>query len=52
MAKVTRYKLGLFDQATARQRKREAATSVKKQQARPEGRGWTREKLYERGLSR
>jgi bifunctional DNA-binding transcriptional regulator/antitoxin component of YhaV-PrlF toxin-antitoxin module len=45
-------RLRLFDQATARQRKREAATSVKKRPASPQGRGWTREELYQRGLSR
>lgn len=45
-------RLRLFDQATARQRKREAATSVEKRAASPQGRGWTREELYQRGLSR
>jgi bifunctional DNA-binding transcriptional regulator/antitoxin component of YhaV-PrlF toxin-antitoxin module len=45
-------RLRLFDQATARQRKREAATSVKRRPARSQGRGWTREELYQRGLSR
>jgi bifunctional DNA-binding transcriptional regulator/antitoxin component of YhaV-PrlF toxin-antitoxin module len=45
-------RLRLFDQATARQRKRQAAISVKKRPARSQGRGWTREELYQRGISR
>ncbi len=45
-------RLRLFDQATARQRKREAATWVKKRPTTSQGRGWTREELYQRGLSR
>ncbi len=45
-------RLRLFDQATARQRKREAGTSVKRRPASSQGRGWTREELYQRGLSR
>ena len=46
-------RLQLFDQATARQRKR--AEFGKKRLAassRSQVRGWTREELYERGLSR
>jgi bifunctional DNA-binding transcriptional regulator/antitoxin component of YhaV-PrlF toxin-antitoxin module len=45
-------RLRLFDQASARQRKRQAAISVKKRPARSQGRGWTREELYQRGISR
>jgi bifunctional DNA-binding transcriptional regulator/antitoxin component of YhaV-PrlF toxin-antitoxin module len=41
-------RLKLFDQATARQRSREAGT---KRAAGP-GRGWTREELYDRGRAR
>jgi bifunctional DNA-binding transcriptional regulator/antitoxin component of YhaV-PrlF toxin-antitoxin module len=48
---VLERRLRLFDQATVRQGKRDAATSVKKQAHSP-GRGWTREELYDRGLSR
>ncbi len=50
--KTLEQRLRLFDHATARQRKREAATSGKKRSARSQGRGWTREELYQRGLSR
>lgn len=45
-------RLRLFDQATARQRKRQAAISVRKRPDSSQGRGWTREELYQRGLSR
>ena len=53
-------RLQLFDQATARQRKRQAVSGKKRpasssrnsQGGSPRGRGWTREELYERGLSR
>ena len=49
-------RLQLFDQATARQRKRQAVSGKKRpassSQGSPRGRGWTREELYERGLSR
>jgi bifunctional DNA-binding transcriptional regulator/antitoxin component of YhaV-PrlF toxin-antitoxin module len=47
-------RLQLFDQATARQRKRQAEFGKKRlaASARSRGRGWTREELYERGLSR
>jgi bifunctional DNA-binding transcriptional regulator/antitoxin component of YhaV-PrlF toxin-antitoxin module len=41
-------RLQLFDQATARQRKRQGGARAGSQT----GRGWTREELYERGLSR
>jgi len=44
-------RLQLFDQATARQRKRQAG-SGKRRPASQSGRGWTREELYDRGLSR
>ena len=53
--KMLKQRLQLFDQATARQRKRQA-DSGKKRSARDSrsqsGRGWTREELYDRGLSR
>jgi bifunctional DNA-binding transcriptional regulator/antitoxin component of YhaV-PrlF toxin-antitoxin module len=45
-------RLRLFDQATARQRKRDALASAKKRPVRSQGRGWAREELYQRGLSR
>jgi bifunctional DNA-binding transcriptional regulator/antitoxin component of YhaV-PrlF toxin-antitoxin module len=47
-------RLQLFDQATARQRKRQAEFGKKRLAAssRSQVRGWTREELYERGLSR
>ncbi len=49
-------RLQLFDQATARQRKRQAGSNNTRPGARSQralsGRGWTREELYERGLSR
>ncbi len=45
-------RLRLFDQATARQRRREARRG-RKSRARPgTGRGWTREELYDRGRAR
>lgn len=43
-------RLRLFDRATARQRKREEGTRVKKPAN--GGRGWSREELYDRGVSR
>jgi bifunctional DNA-binding transcriptional regulator/antitoxin component of YhaV-PrlF toxin-antitoxin module len=49
-------RLQLFDQATARQRRRQAGSSkrspARDSQHSQRGRGWTREELYERGLSR
>jgi len=57
-------RLRLFDQATARQRKRQAGSGRRRQAAdsrttsrtsrigSQSGRGWTREEIYERGLSR
>ncbi len=47
-------RLQLFDQATARQRKRQAEFGKKRLAAssRSQVRGWTREELYDRGLSR
>jgi bifunctional DNA-binding transcriptional regulator/antitoxin component of YhaV-PrlF toxin-antitoxin module len=42
-------RLELFDQATARQAKREKKVA---KSARPSDRGWTREDLYDRGLPR
>ena len=50
---TTEQRLRLFDQATARQEKRNA-TFRKKHALRgePSKRGWTREDLYDRGLPR
>jgi bifunctional DNA-binding transcriptional regulator/antitoxin component of YhaV-PrlF toxin-antitoxin module len=46
-------RLRLFDQATARQNKRNAAFRKKHgPEAEPLDRGWTREDLYNRGLPR
>jgi bifunctional DNA-binding transcriptional regulator/antitoxin component of YhaV-PrlF toxin-antitoxin module len=46
-------RLGLFEQATARQEKRNAAFRKKHAiGAEPSNRGWTREDLYDRGLPR
>jgi bifunctional DNA-binding transcriptional regulator/antitoxin component of YhaV-PrlF toxin-antitoxin module len=45
-------RLQLFDQATARQRKRQAGSGKRRPVAGSQTRGWTREELYERGLSR
>lgn len=42
-------RLQLFDEATRRQRRREAAGGRLR---RPKARGWSREDLYRRGLSR
>ena len=49
---TTKERLQLFDQATARQRKRQAGLRKKDLPAKSQGRGWTREGLYDRGLSR
>jgi bifunctional DNA-binding transcriptional regulator/antitoxin component of YhaV-PrlF toxin-antitoxin module len=51
---TVRERLQLFDQATARQRKRQAEFGKKRLAAssRSQGRGWTRAELYDRGLSR
>lgn len=46
------HRLRLFDQATDRQRKRETATHKRKATAGSHERGWTREEIYRRGLSR
>lgn len=44
--------LRLFDAATRRQRKRDAARpEAPNRQAPPSGRGWTRDELYRRGHS-
>lgn len=46
-------RLRLFDKATARQEKRNAAFRKKHAlRGEPSDRGWTREDLYDRGLSR
>jgi bifunctional DNA-binding transcriptional regulator/antitoxin component of YhaV-PrlF toxin-antitoxin module len=47
----TEQRLQLFDQATARQIKRERGTQKKSAAGAPR-RGWTREELYWRGLPR
>jgi len=51
------HRLGLFDQATARQREREKGEREKGERKRPPStetheRGWTREDLYDRGSTR
>lgn len=43
-------RLKLFDEATKRQRRRQAAFRARGRQ--PRDRGWTREDLYRRGVSR
>jgi bifunctional DNA-binding transcriptional regulator/antitoxin component of YhaV-PrlF toxin-antitoxin module len=45
-------RLRLFDQASARQRQRNAKFTRTKKHAESTERGWTREELYQRGLSR
>ena len=45
-------RLGLFDQATARQREREKDEQKRPSQSETRGRGWTREQLYDRGSTR
>jgi len=45
-------RLRLFDQATARQRRREARRGRKSPAKSGTGCGWTREELYERGRAR
>ena len=45
-------RLHLFDQATARQRARETGSRKRRSAAGSQSRGWTREELYRRGLSR
>jgi bifunctional DNA-binding transcriptional regulator/antitoxin component of YhaV-PrlF toxin-antitoxin module len=51
-----RERLQLFDQATARQRRRQAGSGKRRpglsSQGSQKDRGWTREELYDRGLSR
>jgi len=47
-AEDTELRLRLFDEATARQRRRESAGKRR----RPKDRGWKREDLYRRGLPR
>ncbi len=52
-AATLQQRLRLFDQATARQEKRNAAFRKKHARgAQPSNRGWTREDLYDRGLPR
>jgi len=50
--KTREQRLRLFDQATNRQRKRDDGTHAKKATGGSEERGWTREEIYRRGLSR
>jgi len=45
-------RLHLFDQATARQRRRQSVSGKKQEQPSFQKRGWTREELYHRGLPR
>lgn len=45
-------RLHLFDEATARQSKRDRALRKKGAAARPTERSWTREELYQRGIPR
>ncbi len=45
-------RLRLFDQATARQRRREARRGRTSRARTGAGRGWTREELYDRGRAR
>ena len=45
-------RLHLFDQATARQRKRQMASSKNRSTTVPQNRGWSRDDLYQRGQSR
>ena len=52
-AATLQQRLRLFEQATARQEKRNAAFRKKHGHVtQPSNRGWTREDLYDRGLSR
>ena len=52
-AATLQQRLRLFEQATARQEKRNAAFGKKHGRvSQPSNRGWTREDLYDRGLSR
>ena len=55
-AATIKERLQLFDQATARQRKRQAAAGAQRPRTRIQSpgqdRGWTREEIYQRGLSR
>lgn len=50
--KTVKERLQLFDQATARQRKRQAGSGNSRRGGSSQDRGWTREELYDRGLSR
>lgn len=55
-AATIKERLQLFDQATARQRKRQAAAGAQRTRSRiqssGQSRGWTREEIYQRGVSR
>jgi AbrB family looped-hinge helix DNA binding protein len=48
----TRERLRLFDEATSRQREREAAAEAPRAAAPGADRGWTREEIYDRGRAR
>jgi bifunctional DNA-binding transcriptional regulator/antitoxin component of YhaV-PrlF toxin-antitoxin module len=50
--KTVKERLQLFDQATARQRKRQSGSGKLRPEESSQNRGWTREELYDRGLSR
>ncbi len=52
VATSTKDRLRLFDQATARQSARQAKTGKRRRVTGSEKQGWTREELYQRGLSR
>jgi bifunctional DNA-binding transcriptional regulator/antitoxin component of YhaV-PrlF toxin-antitoxin module len=53
LAATVKERLQLFDQATARQRKRQAGSGRRRSASSQSGdRGWTRQELYQRGLSR
>jgi bifunctional DNA-binding transcriptional regulator/antitoxin component of YhaV-PrlF toxin-antitoxin module len=47
-----RARLQLFDEATARQCRRQADRGKRRPAASSQSRGWSREDLYDRGLSR
>ena len=49
---TVKQRLRLFEQATARQNERDAAYRKKHGTEQPRSRGWKREDLYDRGLSR
>jgi bifunctional DNA-binding transcriptional regulator/antitoxin component of YhaV-PrlF toxin-antitoxin module len=50
--KTIKERLQLFDHSTARQRKRQSGSAKTRLGETSRDRGWTREELYDRGLSR